>query len=253
MAGRTSFGVEFDVIDYAGVKARIETAITARARLVIGYANLHGAYLAGSNEALRAFYDAADIVYADGFPLVVWRRLLWGDCRPGHRFTLSQTLPDFLDLCAARQWRIFYVGSEPHVLDRALANLRAGHAVAIEGHHGYFDKTPGSADSSRLAEAINAFGADIVMFGMGMPIQERWLMDMRDRLGAPVLYSCGAAIEYFSGYVKRPPAWVSRNGLEWAFRLANQPGKLAHRYLVEPFFLIPAVFRDIANRLSPSA
>lgn len=252
MTSKTTFGVEFDVIDYAALKSRIATAVAARERIVVGYANLHGAYVANRQEILRSFYDAADIVYADGFPLVVWRRLLWGDCRLDHRFTLSQELPDFLDTCAERNWRIFYIGSEPHVLERALENLRASHPITIEGQHGFFDKSPDSADTTALIAAINDFGADIVMFGMGMPTQEKWLLDVRDRLDAPVLYSCGAAIEYFSGYVKRPPKWVSENGLEWAFRLVNQPRKLARRYLVEPFLLMPAVARDIRNRFSAS-
>jgi N-acetylglucosaminyldiphosphoundecaprenol N-acetyl-beta-D-mannosaminyltransferase len=88
------------------------------------------------------------------------------------------------------------------------------------------------------------------LVGMGMPLQENWILQNRNELNCPVVYSTGAAIEYFSGAVERPPAWISDRGFEWLFRLKTEPRKLWRRYLIEPFFLLVPAFRDIRARLA---
>jgi N-acetylglucosaminyldiphosphoundecaprenol N-acetyl-beta-D-mannosaminyltransferase len=84
---------------------------------------------------------------------------------------------------------------------------------------------------------------------MGMPRQETWILENQDLLDAPVIYANGAAFEYFSGYVARPPAWISKFGLEWLFRLFSEPKRLWRRYLVEPLFLLPSLWLEMRERV----
>lgn len=245
-----ALGIAYDPITFDEILSEIERSVSCGTRLLIGYANLHGAYLSQENHALSSFSKMADIFYADGMPLVLWRKILWNDTGREHRSTLSQCLPMFLHFIASRNFRIYYIGSEDRVLKEGLRSLKKAHpTLQIEGHHGFFDKGTNSLENKQLLEQICEFKPHILMVGMGMPIQEKWILENLHALTSPVIYATGAAVEYFSGHVARPPAWMSKNGLEWAFRLYSQPKKLWHRYLVEPWHLVGAAWGDIKERL----
>ena len=86
------------------------------------------------------------------------------------------------------------------------------------------------AELDAVAAEINASGADVVWVGIGVPKQEKWMAEMRSRLNAPVLVGVGAAFDFHAGLVRQAPLPVQRAGLEWAFRLAMEPGRLWRRY-----------------------
>ena len=79
---------------------------------------------------------------------------------------------------------------------------------------------------------INDSNPDIVWVGLGTPKQERWMRDHQHLLSAPVLVGVGAAFDFHAGRVRSAPAWMGDHGLEWLFRLAQEPRRLWHRYLV---------------------
>lgn len=252
MGRRATFGVEFDPIGFTDVLARIEHAIEERRRLVIGYLNLHGAHLYQASPGFRQFIDTADIAYADGVPLMVWRRLLWSDCASAQRFTLTHRMIEFMTLCRDRGWRVHYVGSDARVLEDGMQAIRSNvPGIVLTGQHGFFSRDPGGSECEQVVAQINASHCEVVMVGMGMPVQEQWIGAVAERLQAPVIWAVGGAIEYYSGHVAMAPAWVNGLGLEWAFRLAQRPRRFAHRYLVEPFSLLPAVVADVRRRFAP--
>ena len=82
-----------------------------------------------------------------------------------------------------------------------------------------------------IADEINRTGADVVWVGIGVPKQEKWMAAMRQRLDAPVLVGVGAAFDFHAGLVPQAPGWMQSSGLEWAFRLAQEPRRLWRRYL----------------------
>lgn len=98
-------------------------------------------------------------------------------------------------------------------------------------------------ENERVLARINAWHPDILLVGMGMGRQERWVLENRDRLDVPVVAVCGACIEYFAGSVKTAPRWLGPLGLEWAFRLLSDPRRFAWRYLVEPWLAIAFLVR----------
>ena len=89
---------------------------------------------------------------------------------------------------------------------------------------------------------INDFGPDLLLVGMGMPRQEKWLLDHRKALRAGVKMNVGALFDYLSGNVPMPPRWLGPLGLEWAYRLLTTPRRVVRRYLIEPWGLLPIVF-----------
>src|SRR5919108_665663 len=92
--------------------------------------------------------------------------------------------------------------------------------------------------NAEIAERINAAWPDIVWVGMSSPKQDQWMACMRPLLQAPVLIGVGAAFDFHIGRVKQAPRWMMRSGLEWLFRLTQEPGRLWRRYLIDnPWFL----------------
>ncbi len=152
-------------------------------------------------------------------------------------------------LAAARGWRTYVLAGRPGVAARAAETLRARHAgLQLATDDGYFDVEPGSAEAAERIARVHAFGADLVIVGLGMPRQERFVLHHGDALPAAPVLTCGAAFDYVAGEIPACPRWLSAWGLEWAFRLAAEPRRLAHRYLIEPLALLPDVLRDVTQR-----
>lgn len=212
--------------------------IQARERAILTYVNVHGMNLAYRLPWFRDFLNQSDIVFCDGFGVK------WGGRLLGYHIPERFTPPDWLDrlaeLAARQSFTMFLVGSRPGVAAKAADYLqgRCPGLRVVGTHHGYFDKTPGSADNEAVIQTINAARPDILIVGFGMPRQERWLMENWERIDARVALTVGAAFDYLAGEVRRGPRWMTDHGLEWLARLLIEPRRLWHRYLVgNPLFL----------------
>jgi N-acetylglucosaminyldiphosphoundecaprenol N-acetyl-beta-D-mannosaminyltransferase len=177
--------------------------------------------------------------------------LVWLSRLDGHRGTTRVYGPDLLLAClersASRGHRHFFYGGKPGVPERLAAWL-AGRYPGAE-IAGTLEAPFGTADElcdDRTAEAINGSGADVVWVGLGAPKQELWMWKMRPRLDAPVLVGVGAAFDFHTGDVRQAPRWMQRGGLEWVFRLSQEPGRLWRRYLVDNSWF---VFELLCQRL----
>jgi N-acetylglucosaminyldiphosphoundecaprenol N-acetyl-beta-D-mannosaminyltransferase len=229
-----------------GLNAAVEAAVAEGGTTVIAHHNLHSLHLHRRDAALRDFYRAARWIHVDGMPLVWIARWLGHPLGREHRVTYVDWLPPLMALAARRGWRVFYLGSRPGVGARAAELLRRAHpGLRMETAHGYFDADD-PARNGDVLERIARFRPDVLMVGMGMPRQERWIARNRDRLNAAVVLPCGACMDYVAGAIPTPPRWLGRLGLEWAYRLAVEPRRLARRYLVEPWTLLPALVRELA-------
>jgi N-acetylglucosaminyldiphosphoundecaprenol N-acetyl-beta-D-mannosaminyltransferase len=114
-------------------------------------------------------------------------------------------------------------------LSRALRDRHPGLRVA--GTHAPPFRALTDEEETAVVADIDRSGADVVWVGLGVPKQEKWMARMRPRLGAPVLVGVGAAFDFHAGLVRQAPAALQRLGLEWAFRLSQEPGRLWRRYL----------------------
>jgi len=144
------------------------------------------------------------------------------------------------------------VGQKADVQQEAMNRIREQvPGINIAGHDGYFDQSPGSDESQHVIDEINQFKADIVLVGFGAPKQEAWLSANREKINSSTVFACGACMEYVAGAVSTPPRWMGRSGLEWLFRLGENPRRFAFRYLVEPVLLAGILSRQwLKNRFS---
>ncbi|MBX2881696.1 MAG: WecB/TagA/CpsF family glycosyltransferase [Granulosicoccus sp.] len=201
------------------------------------YHNLHSLYSYFNSEQLRQYYSGTTVL-VDGMPLIWLMKLLKLPVSRNHRLTYVDFIMPLMSLARDNQWPVFHVGQSADVQSSALETIRRQvSGITISGHDGYFDQTAQSTESLAVVDQINQSGSKIVLIGFGAPRQEAWIHAHRDLIDAPVVFSCGACMEYVAGSVRTPPRWMGRLGLEWSFRLLENPRRFAFRYLVEPVVL----------------
>lgn len=190
-------------------------------------------------DALRG----ADMVTADGMPLV-WLQRAEGFHDAGRVYG-----PDLLlalcELTATEDARHYFLGGEPGVAEKLAAALRAKFPdITISGYSApSVSGTVETADPD-LIERINAARADVVWVGLGAPKQDLWMCRYRPHLDASLLIGVGAAFDFIAGTKRQAPRWMRSVGLEWLFRLLNEPGRLWRRYLIYNSRFVYAIFRD---------
>lgn len=141
-----------------------------------------------------------------------------------------------------------FLGAKPGVAEQAARRLQEenpGLRVIFTGD-GYFDRSRGSTQNQSIIQAINACSPDLLVIGMGMPAQERWLDDNWDELNCRAALPIGAGFDYLAGEVTRAPRWMTDRGLEWLGRLWVEPGRLWKRYLLGiPRFLFNVILQRL--------
>ncbi|MUM16686.1 WecB/TagA/CpsF family glycosyltransferase [Mycobacterium sp. CBMA271] len=205
--------------------------------LVVGSVNLDHFHHFGKERAHR---DCAELgpqldwlMLADGAPIVARARLRTG--RSWRRITGVDLLPLILEQASAAGLRVGFLGGLPQVHDRlrAVVGMRFPNLdVAGLWSPDRADLTdPARGDA--LARDIAAAGVQILVVGLGKPLQELWIARHGLLTGAHVLLAFGASADFLAGAVSRAPAWMQRSGLEWAYRLSREPRRMARRYLVQ--------------------
>ncbi|MFC4122195.1 WecB/TagA/CpsF family glycosyltransferase [Nonomuraea zeae] len=183
--------------------------------------------------ALRELICSAELVVPDGMPLV-WAARLLGTPVP-ERVTGADLIWSLSALAARHGWPAYLLGGAPGVAGKAAEELTARHpGLDVCGVHAppyHFDATP--EGSSIVRRTVVAARPRLVFVGLGFPRQDRLIVALREELPGAWFVGCGAAIAFAAGTVTRAPEWLQRAGLEWAFRLAGEPGRLARRYLVD--------------------
>ena len=217
--------------------AFLRERIGSREPCTVLYHNLHSLYAYFTDPALRADY-AGTTVLVDGMPVIWLMRALGLPVTRDDRLTYVDFILPMMRLARDEGWTVHHVGQDADTQRRALDVVRREvPGIRIDGHHGYFDQGANSDESLAVVDAMNASGADLVLVGFGAPRQEAWIAAHRERIDAPAVLACGACMEYVAGAVRTPPRWMGRLGLEWAFRLAENPRRFAFRYAVEPLLL----------------
>ncbi len=249
----TLLGVWANAFTMATFFDTIRASITTRSRCIIGNHNLHSIYLYHHDAGMRDFYTIADYVFIDGMPLIWWGKLMGYPLMRHHRLTCVDWVPQLIARCAEENWRVFYLGASPGIAQQGAGQFLTRHPdLDMETAHGFFDMS--SAENTHIVERINAYDPDILLVGMGMPRQEYWIHQTYTQLTARCVITVGAVIDYITGEIPTPPRWTGQTGLEWLARLIAEPRRLGGRYLVEPWFLLPYMAKDVwgrARRRSP--
>lgn len=225
-------GVRVDAVGIAEALARMERWIAERDGCrYVTVTGMHGTAEARRDPAFRAILNGAGMVVPDGMPLVWLGRLR------GHRLRRRVYGPELmLEFCratAARRLRHYFYGGAPGVADALatkLAEQFPGLVVAGTYTPPFRPLTP--EEDAEVVERINRAAPDVLWVGLSTPKQERWMAEHRDRLRVPVMVGVGAAFDIHTGRVRQAPRWMRESGLEWFYRLAQEPRRLWRRYIL---------------------
>jgi N-acetylglucosaminyldiphosphoundecaprenol N-acetyl-beta-D-mannosaminyltransferase len=223
-------GVPLAVTDYDRTLDWIDAAVQLGAREYLCVAAVHTVMESREDDALREAVDGAAFTVPDGQPLA------WALRKLGHDIDARVYGPELMDRACVRaavsgQRHYLYGGRDEKALAQLAANLLDRHAgLQLAGGFSPPFREFADAELDEIAARINAARPDVVWVGIGVPKQEKWMAAMRDRLDAPVLVGVGAAFDFHAGLVPQAPAWMQRRGLEWLFRLVQEPRRLWKRY-----------------------
>jgi N-acetylglucosaminyldiphosphoundecaprenol N-acetyl-beta-D-mannosaminyltransferase len=193
----------------------------------------------------------AGLVACDGTPLV------WASRWAGVKTAERVYGPDFvLAMCGraeAMGLKSFFYGGKPGVAEQLAFRLREQFPkLLVAGAYSPPFRPLTTDEDADVVEMIDKSGADLVWVGMSTPKQELWMADHVGRLRAPALLGVGAAFDFLTGEVRQAPRWIHRTGLEWAFRMAMEPGRLGRRYLKNNPAFIRAIVANPPRLLPPA-
>lgn len=228
VVARDLFGVPIHALTMDAMLHEVDETIRYRKRLLIGVVNAAKLVNMHREPALARAVLSADLILADGMAVVWACRLLR---RPvPERVAGIDLMERMLDQARRYGYRVFCLGATDEVLSAAVRRMRCDHpGVQIVGqHHGYF-----SIDQeSQVAAEIRAARPDVLLAAMTSPKKEQFLARWSAELNVPVCHGVGGAFDVLAGKVRRAPRVWQRAGLEWLYRVLQEPRRLTKRYVV---------------------
>jgi exopolysaccharide biosynthesis WecB/TagA/CpsF family protein len=245
--------MEFSILDIPVRSVVMADLLASYDRGLLVFHNLDTINKARRNPEFRDVCRSAELGVFDGQVLRSLVTALWG--RRAEKVSGSDFLPAFCSFHATDpDVSVFLLGAGPGVAQRAARSLnrRAGREVVVAAHSPSFHLLDDEHETTRVIELVNESGADTLAVGLGAPKQEIWMARNRHRMpGVRRLVAVGATLDFEAGRVRRAPAWMSRLGLEWAFRLMAEPRRLWRRYLIEGPVVVWALASSRAADVTP--
>lgn len=237
------FGIPFHDVTMAETLAWIDGLIASKRAAYLATANLDFAAQASGDVELQRILVEAELVLCDGTPLVWASRLAGKPLR--ERVAGSDLVPQLAAHAERMGYKIFLLGGEPAVLAKAAENLSRKHPLLPPV--GYFSPPFASLqdlDHESILERLREARPDILLVAFGCPKQEKWIAMHYRTLGIPCSIGIGATVDFLAGKVSRAPGWISALGLEWVYRLSQEPGRLLGRYWKDICFLCRQSWRE---------
>jgi N-acetylglucosaminyldiphosphoundecaprenol N-acetyl-beta-D-mannosaminyltransferase len=206
-------------------------------------ANVHMFIEAYKDQSFNSIINEATMVTPDGKPLTWVLRYLYGIRQD--RVAGMDLLPDLLQQMMLKKLPAFFYGGTPALLEKTENYLRyAFPDLPIAGMYSPPFRPATREEEDKLVEKINNSGAAVVLVILGCPKQEKWMASMKGRIKA-VMIGVGGALPVMIGMQKRAPAWIQHMGLEWLYRLMQEPRRLFKRYVVTNSLFVYLFFKKI--------
>ena len=246
------FGIPVQVASMSDVLSRVEKAVISREPLNIGVVNAAKVVNMRKDAELADAVLSSDVIYADGMS-VVWASKVLGRPLP-ERIAGIDLMHEVLERGQAAGFRVFCLGATQAVLDKACAEFERLYpdTVIAGSHNGFFD-----VDEERaIAEEIRDSKADVLFVAITSPKKERFMAKWAEMMNVPVVHGVGGSFDVVAGVVERAPKAWQKAGLEWLYRLLQEPRRLWKRYLVTNArfcaLVIGELVKSALNRLRPS-
>jgi N-acetylglucosaminyldiphosphoundecaprenol N-acetyl-beta-D-mannosaminyltransferase len=245
-------GVAVACVDMAGMIDELGGWLDRRGiddeGIYVCFRDVHGVVLAQDDAELMEAHHRAYLVVADGKPLSVL-----GRARGNRGMDQVRGIDSVPALCSAglnKGWRHFFIGGAPGVADQLAQNLtRRFPGLVVAGTECPPFRPLSIEETDAVVARINAASPDLVWVGLGSPKQELWMARVAPRLKGAICMGVGAAFDVHTERVRTAPEWVRRAGVEWAFRIIQEPRRLTGRYLrAIPRFLALIALEAIGRR-----
>ncbi len=230
-----------ELIDYVVESAKLEK------KTIVGNVNVRALNFAYEFPWYRDFLNNAELVFCDGFGVLLGGKLQGYSLQSIHRMTCPDYIENLALACEKQNVSLFLLAGKPGVVEKAIAKLTTiAPNLKIRGHHGHFEKS--GKENDFVLNKINKFTPGVLYVGFGMPLQERWILDNINQIEARVFLPLGACLDFYTGSVYRGPRWMTDRGLEWLARLFTEPQRLWERYVVgNPLFFYRLLKQQITQ------
>jgi N-acetylglucosaminyldiphosphoundecaprenol N-acetyl-beta-D-mannosaminyltransferase len=242
------FGVNVSALGLEETIKTVERLIDNHSHAIVTHVHITGLNIAYEQPWFRDFLNHSALVYCDGMGVKLGA-LLTGQYIP-ERFTLGDWIWPLAALSEKKGYRWFFLGNPAGSADSAARLIQEKHPnLAIVGtQHGFFDKSRNGQENRSVIQKINQTKADLLFVGLGMPAQEKWLLDNWQDLHIPVAITCGGLFDVLTGTSYRGPAWMHQNYMEWLARLVFEPKRYGHRYLHDvPLYFFRILKQSLLN------
>lgn len=241
----TFLGAPLDLLDMTQTVEAIEDHLArcvAGAHLGVNAANL---VLAHDDHAYRALLHDADLVTADG-QSVVWGARAFGHSVP-ERVTGIDLMVSLLAASRSHGWSVYLLGAQRETVARLAAQLRITGVQVAGFRDGFFP----AGDARAVAADVTGSGADLLFVGMPSPRKERFIVEVARPAGVAFSVGVGGSFDVLAGDLRRAPPLAQRLGMEWAFRLLQEPRRLVGRYAISNTRFIGLMVQEAARRKLP--
>lgn len=216
----------------SGIIQAVHTACVERRQITVLSCNVHSFNLSLQLPWFYEFLQSADIIRCDSMGILKAIRFMGSNLPDNYQVSWTHLMPTLLDHCNQQGLSIFLLGSKPQHLEQALDRVRLQYPrIHLTGHHGYFSADDAS-ENNRIVEQINRVKPQILIVGMGMPVQEYWVRCNQDQLDVSAVMVGGAVIDRLAGIVPDCPKILASQGFEWLYRLIREPKRLWVRYVI---------------------
>lgn len=188
-------------------------------------------------------YKEADLILTDGKPLI-WISRLYGTPIK-EKISGSDLFPRLCDLAAKKGYTMFFLGAAEGVAATAAKNLmnRFNGLQVVGTYSPPFGFEKDENEVLKIKEMIREAKPHILIVGLGCPKQELFIFHNKDELGVPISLGLGASLDFEAGNIKRAPKWMADHGLEWLYRITQDPKRMAKRYLVDDRKILKMAFK----------
>jgi N-acetylglucosaminyldiphosphoundecaprenol N-acetyl-beta-D-mannosaminyltransferase len=223
-------GVPLALTDYEQTMDWMDSVVSTGDKATLSAAAVHLVMVAQEHPPTRDAVADTTLVVPDGQPLVWALRSLGHDAS---RVYGPDLMAKYCERSARTGTRMYLYGgrNQGALVELALRLRRRYPGLRIVGGYSPPFRDLTEDEQQWVVDDINRSQADVVWVGIGQPKQEIWMREYRDRVDAPMLVGVGAAFDFHAGLVPQAPAWMQASGLEWAFRLAQEPRRLWRRYV----------------------
>jgi N-acetylglucosaminyldiphosphoundecaprenol N-acetyl-beta-D-mannosaminyltransferase len=244
-------GIKVDCVGMADTIARVDEFIAETKPRIVITPNVDHLIKARKDKEFKKIYDNADLSVPDGVPL------LWAAKFLGTPLVERVNGTDLFEtLCAhaaRRGYRVFFLGAAPGIAAQAAQRLKKQNpSLQVVGTYSPpFDFFNSFSENQAIEGMIREARPDILFVGLGAPKQEKWIYRHKHKLQVPVSIGIGASFEYVAGVTARAPRWMQRVGLEWLYRILENPSRYWRRYIMEDVVFFPLVFAQWLTNLMP--